>query len=51
MLAVISLVTGVAAGSMALVQARKQPENRKQMVGVACLAFGMAALMAVMFVF
>jgi len=50
MLALISMVTGIAGGSLALLQARQQPDKAKQMYIVSAVAFGMAALMLVMFV-
>ncbi|CAN5475494.1 hypothetical protein BH10PSE17_BH10PSE17_02580 [soil metagenome] len=51
MLAMISMTTGIAAGVLFLVQAQKQPEKKKQLRGMATLMFGMALLMAIVFVF
>ena len=51
MLGLISLVTGIAAGILLLVQARKQPEKAKQLRTLSLLPFGMAALMAVLYIF
>jgi hypothetical protein len=48
MLSLISMVTGIAGGSLALVQARQQPDKAKQMYVISAVAFGMAALMLVM---
>ncbi len=48
MLSLISMVTGIAGGTLALVQARRQPQNAKQMYVFSAAAFGMAALMVVL---
>lgn len=50
MLSLISMVTGIAGGTLALVQARREPGTARQMYVFAAAAFGMAALMAVLFV-
>jgi len=50
MLAMISIVTGVCAGSLALFQASKQPEKARQLRLFSLIPFGMAALMLVVFV-
>ncbi|MEP6501910.1 MAG: hypothetical protein ABJD97_01160 [Betaproteobacteria bacterium] len=48
MLSLISMVTGIVGGTLALVQARRQPQNAKQMYVFSAAAFGMAALMVVL---
>ena len=48
MLSLISMVTGVAGGILALVQARRQPQNATQMYLFSAAAFGMAILMVVL---
>jgi uncharacterized membrane protein len=49
MLATISIITGVCAGSVALFQAAKQPEKARQFRFLSIVPFGMAALMALLF--
>lgn len=49
MLAAISVITGVIAGTLALIQAQKQPERARQMRLFSLIPFGMAGLMVVMF--
>ncbi len=48
LLSIIAIVTGVAAGSLALIQAKRQPEKAQQMRRLSVLPFGMAALMALL---
>jgi uncharacterized membrane protein len=50
MLAVISMITGLCAGTLALVQASRQPDKARQLRLLSLVPFGMAGLMAVMFV-
>lgn len=49
MLAAISVITGVCAGTLALIQAQKQPEKARQLRLLSLVPFGMAGLMALMF--
>ncbi|GAA0755968.1 hypothetical protein LRH25_19420 [Ideonella azotifigens] len=51
MLAMISMVTGLCGGGLALYQASKQPDKARQLRLLSLAPFGMAALMAVLFVF
>ena len=46
MLAAISVITGVCAGSLALIQAQKQPEKARQL---RIVPFGMAGVMLLLF--
>lgn len=50
MLATISIITGLCAGSLALIQAQKQPEKARQLRLLSLVPFGMAALMVLVFV-
>jgi uncharacterized membrane protein len=50
MLAVISMLAGICAGTLALVQATRQPDKARQLRLLSLVPFGMAGLMAVMFV-
>lgn len=49
MLATVSIVTGLLAGILALVQANRQPDKARQLRMLSLVPFGMAALMAVLF--
>lgn len=49
MLAVISAFTGVLAGSLALIQAQRQPEKARQLRLFSLIPFGMAGLMILLF--
>lgn len=49
MLAAISVITGVMAGALALIQAQKQPEKARQMRLFSFIPFGMAGLMLLMY--
>jgi hypothetical protein len=49
MLATISVITGVLAGALALIQAQKQPEKARQLRLFSLIPFGMAGLMVLMF--
>jgi hypothetical protein len=49
MLAAISVITGVCAGSLALIQAQKQPEKARQLRMLSIVPFGMAGLMLLLF--
>ena len=49
MLAAISIITGVCAGTLALIQAQKQPEKARQLRMLSIVPFGMAALMVLVF--
>jgi hypothetical protein len=49
MLAAISVITGVTAGTLALIQAQKQPEKARQLRLFSLIPFGMAGLMVLMF--
>ncbi len=49
MLTAISLITGVCAGTLMLVQARKQPEKGRQLRMLSLVPFGMAGLMALLY--
>lgn len=49
MLAAISVITGVCAGSFALIQAQKQPEKARQLRMLSIVPFGMAGLMLLLF--
>ena len=48
MLGLIPIVTGVLAGTLMLVQAKKQPEKAKQLRTLSLLPFGMAVLMVIL---
>lgn len=48
MLATISIVTGLCAGTLALIQAKKQPEKARQLRLLSLVPFGMAAVMVLM---
>ncbi len=50
MLAMISIITGICAGVLALVQATKQPETARQLRLLSLVPFGMAAAMVLLFV-
>jgi hypothetical protein len=50
MLAVISMITGLCAGTLALIQAQRQPEKARQLRLLSLVPFGMAALMAMLYV-
>ena len=49
MLAAISVMTGVIAGTLALIQAQKQPETARQLRVFSLIPFGMAGLMVLVF--
>jgi hypothetical protein len=49
MLAAISIITGVRAGTLALSQAQKQPQKARQLRMLSLAPFAMAGLMAVVF--
>ena len=49
MLAAISIITGVCAGTLALIQAQKQPEKARQLRMLSIVPFGMAGLMVLVF--
>ena len=49
MLAAISVITGVCAGALALIQAQKQPEKARQLRILSIVPFGMAGLMLLLF--
>ena len=49
MLATVSLVTGIIAGTLALIQAQRQPEKARPLRLFSLVPFGMATLMVVMF--
>lgn len=49
MLAAISIITGVCAGTLALIQAQKYPEKARQLRMLSIVPFGMAGLMVLMF--
>lgn len=49
MLATISVITGVLAGTLALIQAQKQPEKARQFRLFSLIPFGMAGLMVLLF--
>ena len=49
MLAAISVITGVCAGTLALIQAQRQPEKARQLRMLSLVPFGMAGLMALLF--
>ena len=49
MLAAISVMTGVIAGTLALIQAQKQPEKARQLRLFSLIPFGMAGLMVLVF--
>jgi len=49
MLAAISIITGVCAGTLALIQAQKQPEKARQLRMLSIVPFGMAGLMVLLF--
>jgi len=49
MLAAISVITGICAGSLALIQAQKQPEKARQLRMLSIVPFGMAGLMLLLF--
>ena len=49
MLAAISVITGVCAGSLALIQAQKQPEKARQLRMLSIVPFGMAGVMLLLF--
>ncbi len=49
MLAAISVITGVCAGVLALIQAQRQPEKARQLRVLSLVPFGMAGLMALLF--
>jgi len=49
LLALISMVTGIGAGTIALVTSMKQPDKAKQLRGVSAIGFGMALVMALVF--
>ena len=49
MLAAISVITGICAGSLALIQAQKQPEKARQLRMLSIIPFGMAGLMLLLF--
>jgi hypothetical protein len=53
MLAAISVVTGICAGTLALIQAQKQPQPQKarQLRLLSLIPFGMAGLMLLVFFF
>jgi len=45
MLTTISIVTGLCAGTLALIQAQRQPEKARQLRLFSLIPFGMAGLM------
>lgn len=47
MLSIISIVTGLCGGVLALVQAHRQPDKARQLRLFSLIPFGMAALMAI----
>jgi hypothetical protein len=47
-LSIISIVTGLCAGVLALVQARRQPDKARQLYLLSLLPFGMAGLMSLL---
>lgn len=49
MLPAISVITGLIAGTLALVQAQRQPEKAQQLRRFSLIPFGMAALMVLVF--
>lgn len=49
MLATISILTGIGAGVLALIQAQQQPEKARQLRLFSLIPFGMAGLMAFLF--
>jgi hypothetical protein len=49
MLAAISVITGVFADTLALVQAQKQPDRARQLRLVSLIPFGMAGLMVLLY--
>lgn len=49
MLAAISMMTGLCAGVLALIQANRQPDKARQLRLLSLVPFGMAALMAFLF--
>jgi len=49
MLAAISVITGLCAGTLALIQAQKQPEKARQLRLLSAVPFGMAGLMLVLY--
>lgn len=49
MLAAISVITGVCAGTLALIQAQKQPEKARQLRMLSLVPFGTAGLMFLVF--
>ena len=49
MLAAISIIIGVCAGTLALIQAQKQPEKARQLRMLSLVPFGMAGLMVLLF--
>ena len=51
MLALISIITGLCGGTLALVQAQRQPEKARQLRLFSLVPFGMAALMLMLYVF
>ena len=51
MLATISIITGVLAGTCALILAQRQPDKARQLRMLSLVPFGMAGLMAVLYFF
>ena len=49
MLAAISVITGICAGMLALIQAQRRPEKARQLRLLSLVPFGMAGLMALLF--
>jgi hypothetical protein len=45
MLAAISVITGICAGTLALIQAQRQPQKARQLRLFSFVPFGMAGLM------
>lgn len=49
MLAAISVITGLCAGTLALIQAQKQPVKARQLRLFSLIPFGIAGLMVLVF--